>query len=112
MSLIDKAAIDTDIVYIIKNISGRKEVQLDHFICKDVGIYGLDGVIIIEEVEERFDLDLSQFIEENTVFLPRSWWDRLLRRPHGPRITDVRVRDLVDYVVVHAGEGRKLPRFF
>jgi hypothetical protein len=112
MPISDKAAIETDIVSIIQNISGRKDVQLDHFIHKDVGIYGSDGIIVLEEIEERFDLDLSEFVAENSTFLPRTWWDRVLRRPHGARYTDVRVKDLVDYVAVHAGEGRKLPRFF
>ena len=103
MSIADRAKIEDDIISLIKRVSGCKHVDMDQMIGRDVGVYGFDGILLAEEVEEMFDVDLNPLIEVHTTYLPPNWWDRLIGRKQGPRSTDVRVRELIDYVVLHQG---------
>lgn len=112
MPLGDPLTIESSIISIIQDVSGRKSVQRDQMIGEDIGVYGSDGILLLELIEEKFDLDLSPFVQAHTKFLPPSWWDRFRGRPHGPPVADAKVVDLVDYVIQHKGEGRKLPARF
>lgn len=112
MPVNDQMAVEADIIALLKDVSGRKSVHSDQMIGRDIGIYGSDGILILELVEEKFDLDLSPLVDTYTKYLSPTWWDRLRGRAHGPAVADLMVRDLVQYVMQHKGEGRKLlPRF-
>ena len=106
--------VETRIVSLIRDVSGRKTIHPEQMIMKDVGVYGWDGILLAEKIEEMFDLDLEPLIESNTTFLPATWWDRLRGRTHGARYTDMKIKDLVEYVAAHAGEGQSQsnPKFF
>lgn len=112
MPVDDLAEIEAGIFRFLKDVSGKKVVHSEQMIGRDIGIRGADGIIIVELVEEKFDLDLSPLVDAHTRHLPPTWWGRLWGREHGPAVADCRVRDLVDYVMEHKGEGRKLmPRY-
>jgi hypothetical protein len=98
---------------LLRDYSGKKTVNPDQMINRDIGIYGWDGILILEELEEKFDLDLQPLVDSVTTYLPPTWWDKLRGRTRGSRVTDLTVRELIDYVASHAGEGRneKMPRF-
>lgn len=114
MPIDDHATVETRIVSLIRDVSGRKTINTEQMISKDVGVYGWDGILLAERIEEIFDLDLEPLVEINTTFLPPTWWDRLRGRTHGARYTDMKIKDLVEYVAAHAGEGKNesRPKFF
>jgi hypothetical protein len=112
MPVAEPAAIEASIIKFVQDVSGQKSVHCDQMIGRDVGVYGADGVLLLELIEEKFDLDLSPFVEARTKFLPATWWDRIRGRTHGRPVADAKVKDLIEYVMQHKGTGRKLlPRY-
>jgi hypothetical protein len=105
--------IESTTLTLLRNYSGKTTVNPDQMINKDLGIDGWDGILILEELEEIFKLDLRPLIDSVTTYLPPTWWDKLRRRTRGARVADLTVRDLIDYVARHAGEGQNetMPRF-
>lgn len=111
---VNRDVVESHIISLIKEVSGRKVIHSDHLIGKDVGVYGWDGILLAEKIEEIFDLNLQAFIKSRTVQGPATWWDRIRGRTHGTAHADMRIKDLIDYVAVHAGEGENesTPKFF
>jgi hypothetical protein len=107
------AEVEDKVIDLLRKCSGKKQILLEHRVNGDLGIAGWDSIYILEELEESFDLDLDPLIQSVTSYLPRTWWDRILRKAHGPRVADLKVQELIAYVVEHAGEGRNesRPRF-
>lgn len=95
--------VESRIITLLRQFSGKDEVHLNHMVNKDLGIDGWDGIDIIEIIEETFRLDLRPLIDSVTTFLPPTWWDKLLGRKHGAPVADITVRDLIDYVSRNAG---------
>ena len=93
-----------EIISILKDYSGRKAIELDQMIGRDVGINGSDGVLILYELEERFGVDLNPLVEAHTSFLPPTWFDRLRGRKHGPPNADLTVRQLIDFIEARTAE--------
>lgn len=91
-------SLEAEIVGIVKWIAGRKTVELDQLIGRDVGIYGGDGVELLDELEERYGVPLDRLIKQHRTFLPPRWFDRLLGRSQGPANVDLTVRQLIDYI--------------
>lgn len=85
-------------IAILRHYSGRRTIELDQMLGRDIGIYGSDGVQIADEIEETFEVDLDPLIEAHKIFRPPTWWDRLMGRKHGPPSSDMTVRTLVDYI--------------
>lgn len=108
MPVNNERQIESGIIGLIRDVTGRQSVHLEEMIGQDIGVHGSDGILLVEMVEDRFDLDLSPLIDANTKFLPPTWWDRLRGRTHGPPVADVKVRELVEYVMQHKGEGKRL----
>lgn len=102
---IDYSHVESRVLDLAQRYSGKKVISLDQMLSKDLGIEGWEGIDIIQDLEEEFELDLDPLMQSVTWYLPPRWWDRLLGRTHGARVTDVKVRDLIAYVVEHAGEG-------
>lgn len=100
MSVENSQDLETEIFLFLKDFSGRKSIELDHLLSRDVGIYGGDGVQILYELENRFNIDLKPLIDSNTVQSSPSWFDRLIGRKHGPTVTDLTVRQLIDYISI------------
>jgi hypothetical protein len=93
------SSLETEIVLFLKGFSGKKVIELNHFLSRDVGIYGGDGVQILYELEDKFGVNLQPLIDANTVFQSPNWFDRLRGRKHGPPIADLTVKQLIDYIV-------------
>jgi hypothetical protein len=91
-------SLEEQVITVLKGISGRREVGLDQMVGRDVGIYGLDGVEVLLELEELFGVDLDPLMRAETHHLPRRWIDRLLGREQGPPIVDLTVRRLIDFI--------------
>jgi hypothetical protein len=91
-----------EVVAILKAVSGRRSIGPDQMIGRDVGIYGLDGIEVVEELEKKFDIDFKPLIEAHTISRRRTWIDRLLGKGHP--YADLTVRELIDYI---AGERRR-----
>ncbi len=98
MPVEDAKSLEEEIISILKRYSGRRTVELDQMIARDVGIYGGDGVEIANELEEIYKIDLDPLIQAHTTFLPPNWFDRLRGRKHGPPNADLTVRELIDYI--------------
>lgn len=109
---VDYSEVENKVINLIKDYSGRRNIMLDHMMNKDLGIEGWEGIDILQDLEEAFELDLDPLIQSVTWYLPPTWWDKLLGRPNGARIADLKVRELIAYVVEHAGEGmnESIPR--
>lgn len=102
---INKGAESTgEIISFLRRFSGRKDIDFDDMIGRDLGITGGDGVQILYELEERFGVDLDPLIQAHTDFLPRRWFDKFLGRSHGPKNADMKVRDLTEYIVFHTSK--------
>lgn len=93
-----RSNIEEEIISIIRNVSGRQDIQHHQMIGRDIGIYGWDGIIVVEEIEKKFEIDLDQFIQAHTRFTKARWFDRLLGRKHGPPHADATVQELIDCV--------------
>jgi hypothetical protein len=93
-----------EVISILKDYSGRKSIELDQMIVRDVGINGSDGVLILYDLEERFGVDLNPLVEAHTTFLPPNWFDRLRGREHGPRRADLTVRQLIEFIEAGTAE--------
>jgi hypothetical protein len=104
MQLASRESLEEQVISILRGISGARTIDLDQMISRDVGIYGLDGVMAVEALEEQFGIDLDPLINAHTNFLPPRWFDRLRGRTHGPPNADLTVRELVDYI---ASETRR-----
>lgn len=102
---IDFSDVEVRIISVARRYYGRKDINIDQMMNKDLGIEGWDGIDIIQEIEEEFDLDLDPLMKSVTWYLPPTWWDKLLGRTRGARVTDLKLRELIAYVVEHAGEG-------
>lgn len=98
MQIDSSKSLEEQIISILKGFSGQPEIKPDQWISRDIGIYGGDGVEILYELEEKFNVDLNPLIDANTTFLPPTWFDRLRGKKNGPRVADVTVRQLVDYI--------------
>lgn len=106
--------IESTTLTLLSKYSGKKIVQADQMVNKDLGIEGWDSIAILEELEELYKLDLHPLIDSVTTYLPPTWWDKLWGKARGAPIADLTVRELIDYVARHAGEGQNetVPRFF
>lgn len=93
-----RSNIEKKIISIIRDVSGRNDIRPWQMISKDIGVHGWDGVILAEEVEKVFKIDLEPFIQSHTKFSKPGWFDRLLGRNHGPPNADATVDELTDYV--------------
>ena len=90
--------IEERVIALLKHFSGRKQINRDQWIGRDVGIYGGDGVELLDELEEMFGVDLDPLMLEETHYPPPRWIDRLLGRSHGPPNIDVTVGRLTDFI--------------
>lgn len=99
---------------ILRRYSGKKAVYLDQMVTKDLGIEGWDSIAVLEELEEKFEVDLRPLVDSVTTYLPPTWWDKLWGRKRGAPIADISVRELIDYIARHSGEAPSgtLPKFF
>jgi len=104
MSIATREHLQEEIVSILKRYSGTKSIGLDEMIGREVGLNGMDGVEILYELEERFNVDLNPLIEAHTMYSPPSWFGRLLGREHGRPYADLTVRELIDYI---ASQGQR-----
>ena len=104
MPVAREPSLEEQVISILKDISGARTVSPDQMVGRDVGIYGMDGVEAVEELEQRFEIDLDPLIQAHTHFLPPRWFDRLRGRKHGPPNADLTVRELIDYIA--SGTGR------
>lgn len=95
--------LEDQILETLRAYSGSKSVSLDQLIGRDLGIVGLDGVLILDELEEKFAVDLNPLIEAHTSFLQPSWLDRLRGRKHGRPNADLTVGELIDYITANSG---------
>lgn len=109
---VDYSVVESRIIELIKNYSGKKDILPDHLMNKDLEIEDWEGIDILQDIEEEFELDLDPLMQSVTWYLPPTWWDKLLGRAQGARVTDLKVRELIAYVVEHAGEGmnESIPR--
>jgi hypothetical protein len=98
MSVGDNVRIDCDVLELMKRISGRSQILLDQLVGEQVGIYGTDSVILLNELEKMYGIDLSPMVERHTRILPLSWWDHVLWRRQGKSVADLTVGELIDYV--------------
>lgn len=98
MQLASRERLEEQVISILRDISGARTIALDQMISRDVGIYGLDGVVALEALEEEFGINLDPLIKAHTNFLPPRWFDRLRGRKHGPPNADLTIRELVDYI--------------
>jgi hypothetical protein len=103
---------ENKIIDLLQRYSGRKDIRADQMVNHDLGIGDWEGIDILQDIEEAFDMDLDPLMQSVTLYLPLTWWDRLLRRTRGARVTDLKVQDLISYVAEHAGEGldESIPR--
>ena len=104
MSVGDPKKATEEIISVICGFSGRRTVFLDQLIGRDLGIYGLDGVEILYELEERFGVDLDPLVKAHMTYLPPTWWDRLRGRSQGPPVADMTVGELVEYILARTRE--------
>lgn len=106
------AEVEEKSLELLRKYSGKKQVLLDHMVNGDLGIDGWDSIDLLQDLEEAFNLDLDPLVKSVTSYLPPRLWDRILGRKHGPRVADLKVRELIAYVVEHAGEGmnESIPR--
>lgn len=74
-------------------------VELDSFVGQDLGISGEDSVELLEEVRERYGVDLLPLVKDMTVLMPPNFVDRLLGRKHGAPMADMTVAQVIDYVL-------------
>ena len=97
------------VILVLKSYSGKREIELDQMLYRDIGIYGGDGVEIADDLEDAFNVDLEPLIKQHTRVLPAGWLRRLLGKP-GPSYTDMTVRELIDYIAEHgsADGGHRL----
>ena len=47
-----EGTIEEQVIAALKRVSGRREISLSQLIGRDVGIYGGDGVELVNELEE------------------------------------------------------------
>jgi hypothetical protein len=106
MSVDPNESIEEDIISILERYSGRTITNVNSMIGSDIGIYGGDGVQVVDELEERFGISLEALLESATVYLPLTWWDRLRGRKMGAPNADLTVRQLAEYI----RENTQLPR--
>lgn len=90
-----------EVIAFVEGFSGARRVEPDHWLGRDIGIEGLDGVEILEGLEERFGVDLRPLVDAHTTHLPPTWWDRLWGRQHGPAVADLSVSQLIEYIGEH-----------
>ena len=99
-----EGTIEEQVIAALQRVSGRREISLSQLIGRDVGIYGGDGVELLNELEELFGVDLDPLMQEETHYLPPRWFDRLLGRERGPPSVDVTVRRLIDFIITGLNE--------
>lgn len=105
MPTVTKAEVESQVISIIRNISGAKNITLDQMVSRDIGIYGLDGTELVEELETTFEVDLDPLIRSHSFHLPLRWFDRLLGRENGPMRADATVQELIDYIAAAPTRG-------
>ena len=96
MPVTGERSLEEEVISILRAVSGAKAIAADQMVGRDVGIDGLDGIEVVEQLEEEFGVDLRPLIEAHLIAPRRNWLDRLLGRgfPHA----DVTVRELIDYI--------------
>jgi hypothetical protein len=106
------AEVEEKVVDLLRKYSGKKQVFLEQMINRDLGVEGWESIDLLQDLEESFNLDLDPLMQSVSSYLPPRWWDRILGRTHGPRVADLKVQELIAYVVEHAGEGmnESIPR--
>jgi len=103
MPMTNAQGLEGQVLTVLQVYSGSKNISLDQMIGRDLGIVGLDGVLILDELEEKFGIDLDPLIQTHTTFLPPDWFDRLRGRKHGPPNADLTVRELIDHIAKETG---------
>ena len=96
MRVTNRPDLEEQVISILKAISGRKVITPEQLIGRDVGIYGLDSIEAVEQLEREFDLDLRPLIEAHLVTRRRTWLDRLTGGGHP--YADMAVTEVVDYI--------------
>ena len=88
------------IIRVLEHYSGTKNISLEQMISRDVGIYGGDGVQVLDELEDMFNVDLEPLVQQNTTYGHLSWVGRLFGRKRGRAICDFTVQELVNYIAM------------
>lgn len=106
------AEVEEKVMALLRKHSGKEQVSLEHMVNADLGLEGWESIDLLEDIEDTFELDLDPLMRSATWYLPPKWWDRLLGKTRGARVTDLPVKDLIAYVIEHAGEGKNgsIPR--
>lgn len=90
--------IERIVVRLLKEISGRRTIDLDNLIGQEVGIYGGDTALLLERLEHEFEIDLEPLLDQYAIILKPSWIDKLMGKHTGLRIYDFTVRTLVKFI--------------
>lgn len=98
MSISDWSALENEVISILSRYSAKRSIQMDQMIGRDLGINGLDGVEIVEELQDGFAIDLSPLIKSHESFRPPRWIDKLQGKKVGPAETDFTVRELIEFI--------------
>lgn len=98
MPVEDDHSIESRVVRILRNYSGRKSILREHMIGGDLGIYGGDGVQILYDLEDELNVDLERLMTASTTYLRVSCLGKLLGKKTGPPNADCAVGQLVDYI--------------
>lgn len=98
-------SLEEQVIAVLKRFSGRREIDLDQLIGRDIGISGGDGVEILYELEELFGVDLDPLMQAEMHYLPRRWIDRVLGREHGPPDVDLTARRLIEFIDANRAEN-------
>lgn len=95
------------VIATLRKYSGKRDVSNDAFIGRDLGITGGDSVEFLDEIEEKFGIDLAPLIDARKRLRPADWLDRLLGRKHGGETVDLTVSEVVDHVLAHRTTAAK-----
>lgn len=99
MSLEEYSSVEETVLSILRSFVGtRVAIDRQKLIGRELGISGGDSVELLDELEEKFGVDLNPLVEKATLHLEPSWFDRIRGREQGPAVADVTVGDLVQFI--------------
>jgi hypothetical protein len=96
--LLTRDELSASVIEILKRHSGRRRIGLGDFIVRDIGIYGYDGVNVVNEIEETFCVDLRPFVTASSKPVKVPIWRSIFTGAKMELYVDARVQDLVNYI--------------
>ena len=87
----------TRILTIVHNYAGSQLVNPDAYLASDLGIFGGDAVELLDELEERFGVDLHPLIERGP-YERNSFWHRLFMITPRQAGVDVTSREIAEFI--------------